>query len=578
MAARFPLLPLFLPAWLAFLFYLPTLAHGYVWDDTYFLRDLPYLRDPALWWQALQEPLFVSRNYFRPLPLLMFVAEAGFGGGLALIHHAVNVFLHMVNTILVVSLARNILPADVRGRWLAAAAGVLFALHPALVENVSWISDRFDLLMASFILFALWAECRVQTEWARLALQAACFLGALLSKETGVVLLPLLVLWQCYLLMREGRGWSEVACALMRRWRLWGMLLLALGVYLALRYAAFGFLYRSNSSLMAGDLLQHVLLIGKTLGTYLVLLVFPFGQIAPVHPALTPLAHDDAGAWLGLAAITALILSMAWLAARRKPLAIIALMALVALGPVSNLLPLTTGDNIVHDRYLLLSVAFVSLALICILYDSTQRWTVPATLAWSVAAAVTVVLAVPHWESDNTLWAWAYAKHPDSQIAGENYMTVLVNTSRDEEALALTAHFVRVGNWMQQGSAHYLRAFVFRRQGRLAEAEAEIVRALELPRRDDALGEYLTSEKLNVLARIQIEQGRYSPARENLKSSLELTPHMARTYYLLALWHYRQRMLADGDAALAQASRYALKGQADIFRRELELERQRAGG
>lgn len=576
MAVPYPLLLLLFPAWLAFLFYLPTLAHGYVWDDTYFLRDLPYLRDPALWWQALQEPLFVSRNYFRPLPLLMFVTESRFGGGLAFIHHAVNVLLHMVNTTLVVSLARSMLPADVRGRCLAAAAGVLFALHPALVENVSWISDRFDLLMASFILLALWAECRVQTELRRLALQAACFMGALLSKETGIVLLPLLMLWQCFLLMREGRGWGEIACAARQRWRLWGTLLLVLGLYLVLRHAAFGFLYRSNSSLMAGDLLQHALLVGKTLGTYLVLLVFPFGQIAPVHPALTPLPHDDAGAWLGLAAITVLILSMAWLAARRRPLAIVALMALVALGPVSNLLPLTTGDNIVHDRYLLLSVAFVSLALMRALYDSTQRWPVPASLAWILAASVAVVLAVPHWESDNTLWAWAYAKHPDSQIAGENYMTVLVNTGRDEDALALTAHFVREGNWMQQGSAHYLRAFVFRRHGRLAEAEAEIVRALELPRRDDALGEYLTSEKLNVLARIQIEQGRYALARENLRASLDLTPHMARTYYLLALWHYRQGMLADGDAAFAQASRYALKGQADIFRRELELERRRA--
>jgi hypothetical protein len=576
MPVRYPLLLLVFPAWLALLFYLPALTHGFVWDDTYFLRDLPYLRDPALWWQALQEPLFVSRNYFRPLPLLTFIVEARLGDSQAFVFHAVNVLLHMANTTLVVLLARNILPADRRGLWVASGMGVLFALHPALVENVSWISDRFDLLMASFILGALWAECRLRNTWRRDLLQSLCLLGALLCKETGVVLLPLLLLWQIFLQMDRGAGWAEMVRSVKVRWRLWCGLLVALMIYLALRHAAFGFLYRGNSSLVAGDLLQHLLLVGKTLGSYVVLLLFPFGQLAPVHPALTPIAVGDVSAWLGLLVIASITVGLVFSAWRRKPLAVLGLMALVALGPVSNLLPLTTGDNIVHDRYLLLTVVFACLALGRALLCTRMHWPAYAASAWGLGAALTVALTVPHWESDNTLWEWAYRKHPDSQIAAENYMTVLVNTQRNEEALALTEKFLHAGNWMQRGSAHYLRAFVFRRQNRLGEAETEIKHALDLPRRDDALGAYLASEKLNALARIQMEQMRYVPAGKNLQESLRLTPHMASSYYWLAVLHYRQGQIAEGDAAMAQACRYAVPNHAEAFRREIAPERQRA--
>ena len=106
--------------------YLPTLSHGFVWDDTYFLTDLPFLRDPDLWWRQIGEPLFVSRNYFRPLPLLTFVVEARLGGLDPFLFHLTNIMLHAANTTLVVLLTRAVVPAGVVA---AAIAGLLFAIH-----------------------------------------------------------------------------------------------------------------------------------------------------------------------------------------------------------------------------------------------------------------------------------------------------------------------------------------------------------------------------------------------------------------------------------------------------------------
>lgn len=575
---RFPRLLLLLPAWLALLFYLPTLTHGLVWDDTYFLLDLPYLRDPSLWWQAVQQPLFVSQNYFRPLPLLMFVVEAGLGGPTAFVFHLVNVLLHVANTLLVVLLARTVLPTDRRGLWLATGAGLLFALHPALVENVSWISDRFDLLMAFFILLALYMEQRMQSGGRRNVLLALCLCAALLSKETGVVLLVLLPLWQAFRRMSAGATVAGAVRDVVQTQRaLYGVLVLGVLAYLCLRFSALGFLYRSDTQMISGGVLPHLLLIGKTLGCYALLLVFPFGQIAPVHPALTPIALDDIAAWVGLILAIICIGAAVQGLRRARAAAGLLLMAMAALAPVANLLPLTIGDNIAHDRYLLLPVAFTALWLARVLYPVVARLPQYAAVTWLTAAGACVALAVPHWESNLTLWTWAYAKHPQSQIASGNYLLALLEAQHNEEALVLGRELLaREQEAAVVASLRHSLALALARTGDLQAAEREIKLRLDYPRRDDATGRFGVSEALNLLAHIQMQQGRLAAAAANLHEAVRLTPFLPRPHYNLVLLHYAQGDLKQGDAELALTLRYAAPAQAVLFSRGAAQARTRA--
>lgn len=565
--SRFSLLLLLLPAWAAVVFYLPTLAHGYVWDDRYFLVDLPYLRDPELWWQAVREPLFVSQNYFRPLPLLMFVAESRLGGPGAFVFHLVNVLLHAFNAALVAGLARAVLPRDGLAPALAAGAGLLFALHPALVENVSWISDRFDLLMTGFILLALHAELRLQTPLRRTACQAACLLGALLCKETGAILLLLLPLWQLFLHVDGGRPLAT-AGALWRQSRrtyltLGGVLL----AYLGLRYAALGFLYQSDTQMAPGTLLQHLLLVGKTFATYLLLLVFPFGQVSPVHPVLTPLPLSEPSAWLGLVLLVALLAAIVVGLRRGRPAAVLAAMALLALAPVSNLLPLTIGDNLAHDRYLIVPVALIALLLARLLHAARSVWPRRLAAVWLLAAAICTALLVPRWESNLSLWSWAYEKHPQSQIAGSSYLLALVEAHRHAQAISLARRLLEseLPATVEANLRHSL-ALALERSDRLAEAEREIKRCLDVPRRDDALGRHAVSEALNLLAHIQLRQGRSEAAEANLREAIRLTPHLPRPHYNLARLLYARGMEAAGDAELAAAVRSATPAMGVAFR------------
>lgn len=575
-SVRYPIVLLLFPAWLAVLFYLPTLGHGYVWDDTYFLSDLPYLRDPALWWQAVREPLFVSHNYFRPLPLLMFVAEAQLGNVGAFAFHLVNVLLHAVNTTLVVWLARGLLPSDRRGLWLASLAGLLFALHPAVVENVSWISDRFDLLMAFFILLALACERFLQRAAVRLGIQCLCLLGALLSKETGVVLLVLLPLWQIVLRLQSGDSLLAIGQRFVR-WpsmRQYLSLCLVVLIYLGFRYAALGFLYQGDSQIAPGTFIQHLLLIGKTLGWYACLLLVPFLQVSPVHPAVTPIALSDGYAWLGLVMSGLLV---AWIIRgvyRQHTWAGLILMALVALAPVANLLPLTIGDNLVHDRYLIMPIVFVALALTLCLYKSSHPLSQSFVFIWLLAAAVTVALTVPRWASNISLWEWAYDMHPTSKIASRNYLLALANAQRHTEVITLGAQLIAQDK--RDPSLPQNMALAMMRKGDLAAAEIMIKSALDMPRKDDQHGRYGVSEALNLLAHIQMQQLRWTAAEANLMEAIRLTPHLPRPHYSLALVYYHRRRIAAGDDSLATALRYADAAHAEAFKRQATAVREQA--
>jgi len=558
--------------------YLPALAHGFVWDDNDFLTDLPYLRDPELWLQQVFQPLFVSQNYFRPLPLLSFVAEARLSGLDPFVFHFTNLLLHAANTTLVVLLVRAALPAGVAA-MTAAAAGLLFAVHPALVENVAWISDRFDLLMVFFVLLALLCDSRLHRPFLRAAAVGSAFLLALLSKESAVVLLVLLPLWQG-LRHSANTGW--------RPWQrdawpradvtVWLALLLSLAAYLAMRQIALDNFYQHDSEMAEGSHLQHLLLIGKTVGWYAALAIWPFGQLGPVHPARTPVALGDPAAWLGLAGMLAVGLALAY-ALIRSPLArrpaIAAVMALVALAPVANLVPLTIGDNLVHDRYLMLSIAFIVLAL-ALAWEATGRRRLIAlpALVWSVAAALTVAALLPHWQSNLTLWHWAYEMEPTSRIARENKVAALVNAQRFEETVSV-ARQVLAANPDIASTTHNL-ALALAQLGNDVEGERMARQAIFLfqeryesdrARMSGKTERMDISPSYNLLGLIQFRQGRYREAEQSLRQSIALTPYLTHPHYNLALLHYEHGDWSAGDRELGVAVRYGTTNQARAYQR-----------
>ncbi|MCA9752617.1 MAG: hypothetical protein KC591_10525, partial [Gemmatimonadetes bacterium] len=133
-------------------------------------------------------------DFYRPIPRLHFGLLGGWAGGHTTVWNVVAVLLHAC-----ASVAAFLLAADLLGRAnrrAARYAGLAFALHFIHVEPVVWASGVTSLYVGLFLFLALlWFRRARRSGRARDAiLSVLAFAGALMSKETAVVFVPLLVL------------------------------------------------------------------------------------------------------------------------------------------------------------------------------------------------------------------------------------------------------------------------------------------------------------------------------------------------------------------------------------------------
>jgi len=560
--SRDPRWLLLLPAVGVLLLYLPALNHQLVWDDTIFLRDSPVYRDPALWPTAVFRNFILSPNYFRPLALLSFVAELGIGGIHPTLFHLTNLLLHLVNTALVTLLAAHLLGAGrssgLRPFLPALAAGLLYGCHPALLEGVAFISSRFDLLMTTFLLLALLADGKVRSPWLRPLLVGGAFFLAALCKEMAVALVLAFPGWHLARLALEGDGrpaWRK----LWRRGDLWVYvaLLLAGVAYLGLRYAALGYLWRPDvgEAVPLGSPFNHLLLVLKSLGTYLLLMVWPFTNLTPIHYSERPVPPGDLVAWLSLALIALVAFGVAVLGRRARPAGWLALAGVLTLLPVVNILPLELGGGAyVAERYLLFPLVFPTLAVGLLLgvRPAGEAAGAPRPFPWKEALAVlyllaglaTIQLTLPHWRDDLSLWSWAEGRAPRSALPPTNLALQYIH--RGQYGLALTKAQQAIALDPQNADAHDNAGLALFHLGKYAEAQAAFARATEL-RPENAL-------YWNNLAGALREQGKLEEAEKIVREqALARDPTLPAGHVNLGLIYLRMGRFEEAAGELRQA-------------------------
>ena len=120
--------------------------------------------------------------------LCHFGVQLGAEGAHPLGYHLLNLLLHAAVTLLLYLLLCALLEETANGKTVALVAAVLFAVHPIHTEAVASIVGRSELLAAGFLLGAWILHLRDREIPALL-----CFSLALLSKESAVAFLPLVL-------------------------------------------------------------------------------------------------------------------------------------------------------------------------------------------------------------------------------------------------------------------------------------------------------------------------------------------------------------------------------------------------
>ncbi|MGA3167384.1 MAG: tetratricopeptide repeat protein [Terriglobia bacterium] len=377
--------------------YAATLGFGFVSDDRFQIVGNPFIAS----WRFLPQyfashvwsyiyPHLLS-NYYRPCFLLWLRLNEAVFGGRAWGWHLTSVAVHVAVTYLVFRLGLRL----TRDTGAALAGALLFGLHPVHVEAVAYVSGVAEPLAALFLVaaFLAWLRSREpgpKLRW--LAAALALYAGALLSKESSLMLTVLVVVFAWIYVPREGGETLSVGrprAALVAA----TPFLAVTAAYLPLRiWALEGFAHTITPLALSAELLT----IPSVLLFYLRLLLWPFNLSCYYDtPYVSAPAFRDFVLPLTviLLALAALIFWYRWTRRQSREesraLAFAGLWMALAIAPVLNFRLLPEGE-IAHDRYLYLpSVGFVILVALALRQvERRLARSTPGRSAWVAAAAV----------------------------------------------------------------------------------------------------------------------------------------------------------------------------------------------
>ncbi len=203
---------------LTLLAYSNSFSAGFALDNQTLLLEDPRIRSAS----AANIDLIVHHTYwwpngesglYRPLTTLSYLLNYTIlgNGNHPAGYHWVNLLLHTANVLLVFALLVRLLKGRAHALRTAFVIAMLWAVHPVLTESVTNIAGRADLLAGLAVLsgFLFYLKSMETTGWRRggtLAGLAVAAAAGMLSKESAVVLVPLIVVYE----LAFGKRWRRM--------------------------------------------------------------------------------------------------------------------------------------------------------------------------------------------------------------------------------------------------------------------------------------------------------------------------------------------------------------------------------
>jgi len=383
---------------------------------------------------------------YYPVRTLTFAADCRLWGLDPAGFKRTNCLIHLANVLLVYWLALRLFRHPAAGDGssdtrrdvcVAAFSAGLFAVHPVVVEPVTWVAGREELLMLLGALgcvhFHVTArrldEQDAKRRWAMACYVSAalCCLAACLSNAVAAVIPLLIVAWDV-LMLTGPKFWRIV--------RGTSVLWLMSAVTIAIKKPGFG----GNS--LPGEVgalsAQRLALVLNVYWLNLKSLVYPT-SLAVRYSDATPEGLLDVGPILGLIAV-GLTCAILW-GCRRRELILYGLVWFVlALGPTSQIMP-----HHIHraDRFLYLPLAGLVVALATGLRLLVCRMKGRCQPAGPFAVSVLVfcllvalsAAQVQTWRNSLLMWENCLRVDPDIALAQGGLADNLAKIGRFDQAI-----------------------------------------------------------------------------------------------------------------------------------------------
>ncbi len=421
--------------------FIGTLQYEFVWDDHYIIKQIEELWKRGGLLAVGSAPFLplpdVPSEYYRPVVNLSFWFDGRLSGGSAGWFHLTNILLHLGCTLLCAVILRRLMISDLG----VLVGSLLFALHPAHVESIAFISGRTDLFAAFFVLLAIlfWHSSRDadQRAGARVFLlfaSATSFLAGSLSKENALLLPIMLVAWDLW----ESNCRLATHVSWWRRNFLWiGLYGLVIVVVLLLRHAA---LQPSQSELAVSEDAGRLLTKDPVLAILGLLRMFRMLMFPWPHNALYTRQHLTLDI-TSLVAVGALCALFAWTTRHRfNRLGLLgSLWVVVFLAPA--LLVSSSGLVMIAERYLYLPLFGFCLVMGRLLSTVSEAGSrlrsvvVAAILLGAFALGGADFARSRVWRNDLTLGEDLVRTSPGAALAHDRLGQALLAAGRYREAV-----------------------------------------------------------------------------------------------------------------------------------------------
>ncbi len=580
-------MPLLLAA-IAFAVYLPSLKSDFVSDarleiDEGFVTSLSNL--PTLF-----SPTVLGLNLMladRPGEMFYLMLNSALWGKQPFGYHLDSILLHAANVALLFVLLRRLIAVEAGGwdakkrlkaQWAAAAATLIFALHPIATESVAEVSFSSNLLVTFFSLVGLLATMAFRPDGEKRSLALGmvallCVVGAVLCKESGIAVALLMIVY--WFLFRRGEKKGP-----------W-LVLLAVAVVVTVAVVAtilhLGVSRQLKQEYLGGSFSQLLVIQPQ-------LWVFMMGQLLwPAHLSADYVLEDMSLPTTPVAVtIVLVVISLqAWLAVRSRIGAMGVAMWWIGLSTVSNIVPLYC---ILADRFYYMPLAGLALQLTALLLMTLRlRWGYGIAIVCCVMALVPLtILTVKRqavFANDFSLCEDTLQKSPHSTLMQNSMALAYFRQGRLDEAMDhyRQAQVIEPGN----SCAIISMGMIHLRKGEPGEAMALFQKALEIdPEDDDAhcslgialcqtgrldegidqLNQAVKIDPTNITARVNLgmalaQQGKIDEAIEQFQSALLKSPGSSQVHANLGHAYARQGQL---DKAIEQYREALVENSGDL--------------
>jgi len=446
-------------------------------------------------------------------------------------YRLLNILFHVANIILVWHIVRKL-----TGPRIADIAGLLFAVHPVVVESVTWVAASvYNQYSACFLLsFFLYLRHKEQKSSLSTFLFSVFFfmLSVLVSEKA--LALPLVFVAYEWFWGNIKRHWKNMIPYFIVSF----LLILLYGTRLALRVQMLETGFSESFSGYFNPLIQ----LPAAFSSYLELIFWP--------KHLT-LYHVDFSYSLFQFIVRASVVVgylgiLAWTIVRKKRIGFWLLWPLVALAPM--LTPLKVGW-IVAERYAYLATVGI-FTVFSYGFDALLSKKIWKFIAYFLGVIILMALCTrtivrnSEWRNEDTLWVATLRESPQSPNSWNNMGYVYSHHGDEEKAAEMFLQAIAINRNLADAYHNLANSYI--RLGKYDEAKSLYEKALSI--------KPSLWQSHQELAAIAANEDNWQKAEEELQQAIALQQNQGTLWAALAFVYDKQ-----GDRAKAQeAIRHAL--------------------